>query len=307
MILSVTLNPCVDHTLFLTKLLVGDTNRVVRVESDAGGKGINLSRVAHELGGITLATGLVGGGNGAFIRHRLDAESVPHEFIEIANETRANTNIETEERGTPTTLNSPGPLIQVPEWDALVALVSARAAESSWVALGGSMPPGVPEDGMIQLAEKARAAGAKVLIDADGKLMQMAMDFRPDLIKPNRAEAERLIGAFDDPLDAAHRLRELLGGDRAAMISLGAGGAVLATPEGVYVGESPTVEACSTIGSGDSLLGGFLARRQAGDPWPIAFQWGLAAGAATATTNGAEIARRSVVELLVEHAHVHSA
>ena len=86
------------------------------------------------------------------------------------------------------------------------------------------------------------------------------------------------------------------------IVSMGASGAVLASADGVWVGVSPKVETRSSIGSGDSLLGAFLWALEDGRPLEEAFRWGLAAGAATAATNGAEIARRPVVEALFPQA-----
>ena len=67
MILTVTLTPSVDRAIYVKEIELGDTNRVERTETDAGGKGINLSRVADELGAKTLATGFLGGGPGGFV------------------------------------------------------------------------------------------------------------------------------------------------------------------------------------------------------------------------------------------------
>src|SRR5690554_5389719 len=94
MILTITLNPAVDRVVFVEGLKVGDTNRVVRTERDAGGKGINSSRIVASLGGETLATGFLGGGVGAYIRSVLKDENVPNEFVRVKEETRINTNIE---------------------------------------------------------------------------------------------------------------------------------------------------------------------------------------------------------------------
>lgn len=83
MILTVTLNPSVDHALFVDKLKVNDTNRVTRCERDAGGKGVNLSRVVAELGGETVATGFLGGGPGAYISRVLKVQGVRSDFVEV--------------------------------------------------------------------------------------------------------------------------------------------------------------------------------------------------------------------------------
>ena len=60
MIITVTMNPAIDRTLEIDSLVRGGLNRIGRVEYDAGGKGINVSRTIRELGGKTIATGFFG-------------------------------------------------------------------------------------------------------------------------------------------------------------------------------------------------------------------------------------------------------
>jgi 1-phosphofructokinase family hexose kinase len=306
MILSVTLNPCVDHALFVKRLVVGDTNRVTTTETDAGGKGVNLSRVVAELGGRTVATGFLGGGPGAYVRKVLDAQGVLHDFIEIAGDTRLNFSVEDETKSPPTTLNEAGPEIQPREWEDLKEHLSRYAASAWWVALGGSLPPGVPPDAFAELCRIAHQAGSKVLLDADGEPLRLGMEAGPDFIKPNAKEAGRLLGCDVATLDqaryAALELRRR--GPGIVVISRGAEGAVLAYEDRVFRGVSPEVKVNSTIGSGDSLLGGMLwAMGECKSPSEALF-WGLAAGAATAATDGSEIARRPVVLELLPHAQV---
>ncbi|MCX7798776.1 MAG: 1-phosphofructokinase family hexose kinase [Fimbriimonadales bacterium] len=304
MIVSVTLNPCVDRVVFVPGLKVGDTNRVQRVETDAGGKGVNLSRVVAELGGKTTATGFLGGGPGAFVRHVLHVQGVHNSFVEVAHDTRVNTSIECGQ-GPPTTLNEAGPFIGEEEWHRLLGHCELLFERAHWVALGGSLPPGCPGDAFRQLGELAHRHGCRLLLDADGEPMRLGLEAGPDLIKPNLKEAERLVGrslpSLDDALSAA---RELLAASKRVLLSMGKNGAVLAGPDGVWVGHSPPVEARSTIGSGDSMLGALLWALEEGEDWPEALRWGLAAGAATATTDGSEIARRPVVRLLYKEARV---
>ncbi|HRJ27487.1 MAG TPA: 1-phosphofructokinase family hexose kinase [Fimbriimonadaceae bacterium] len=309
MILSITLNPCVDHTVFVQSLELGDTNRVLRTETDAGGKGVNLSRIAVELGGQSLASGFLGGGPGAFVRKVLDLQGVAHGFVDIAEDTRTNFNVESLAGGPPTTFNAAGPTISAAEWEALLHRISTFLPRCTWVAMGGSLPPGVPPDAFRVLGEMAQSAGKKWVLDADGPSQVEGLKARPHFIKPNLKEAERLlghpIGRPESALDAARELYDQMGGeDRYAIISLGRGGAVMACAEGVYRGRSPQVEARSTIGSGDSLIGGMLLQLDLGASPDQALQWGLAAGAGTATTDGSEIGRRPVIESLLGQAQV---
>lgn len=307
MILTVTLNPAVDHALFVEGLKVGDTNRVLRDEIDAGGKGINLSRIAVELGAMSLATGFLGGGTGAFIRKVMAKQGVLQDFVDVHGETRTNFSVEDTRGGPPTTFNERGPEIRPSEWEALKSKVEHYACRAHWVALGGSLPQGLPEDAYRILGEIAKAGGARLVLDADGAPQVEGLKAAPDLVKPNAREAERLLSdgrrveSLDDAVRAAMDLRE---GDRLVVVSIGASGAAMAGPAGVFRGHSPQVEAKSTIGSGDSMIGGILAALEQGRPVEEAFAWGLAAGAATATTDGSEIGRRSVFEQLLPQARV---
>lgn len=303
MILTVTINTSLDQTLFVESLRPGDTNRVSRCEMDAGGKGVNLSRVAHTLGGKTLVLGFAGGPAGDYLTGLLDQDEVPNRLTKTTEPTRTNINIENEDGTPPTTLNSRGPLISPKEWEEFCDQFQQDMKHAAWVCLCGSIPPGLEKSAYRDLAEMAK--GKKVLIDADGEALSLGIIAKPDLIKPNRNEAERLLGRpVSDPIKDTTLLREMSDG-QFAILSLGKDGAVLASDNGTYFGKSPPIEAVSTIGSGDSMLGAFLARLEAGDPAPLAFQWGLAAGAATATTDGKQIAHSSVIELLFDRASVH--
>jgi len=55
MIATVTLNPCLDRTITVHQLVVDETNRWTGTHLYAGGKGIDVSRAIHEMGGRTTA------------------------------------------------------------------------------------------------------------------------------------------------------------------------------------------------------------------------------------------------------------
>lgn len=306
MILTITLNPSIDHTLFIDHFTVGDTNRIQRCETDAGGKGINLSRVAHKLGRSTLASGFIGGPAGAEVLHVLVREGLRHRFQETKGESRSNFSVESAHDGSTTTLNARGPEITPDEWEGFLSLLQTIAPEATWVAMGGSIPPGVPSSAYQTITERMHELGKLVLVDADGDPAKLALEAKPDMIKPNLKEAERLVGRalpkLEDQIEATKELRESLSDSGIAIITLGKDGAVMATPDQVLVGESPVVEARSTVGSGDSFLAGLLSKRDLG--WIEAMKWGLAAGAATAMSDGARIGTREDTEALLSQAKV---
>lgn len=301
MILTITLNPSVDRTVFVDGLKPHDTNRVLRTEVDAGGKGVNLSRIAAELSAPTCCTGYLGGGGGAFIKSVLLREEVPFDFVNISGETRLNVSVEDGSGEPPTTLNERGPMIQPGEWAQLLDKLESLAKRAEWICMGGSIPRGLDDGCYRDLANRIKAWGKPVCVDADGDAMKLALGTQPELIKPNQDEAARLLGrpidSIAEAMDAARSLH--LQGVRYAMISLGAEGAALACNDGVFRAVPPKIEPKSTIGSGDSLLGGFLAMLVQGAPTEEAFRWGNAAGAATALTDGASIGRLETIRDLV--------
>jgi 1-phosphofructokinase family hexose kinase len=309
MILTVTLNPAVDHQIFVDELKLHDTNRVARTEIDAGGKGVNLSRVFAELGGNTLATGFLGGSAGAAVKRVLDLQGVDCDFVEIAGETRTNISVEDNSGKAPTTFNSKGPLISEFEFADLLTHVDRLCRGASWVCMGGSLPPGCAVNSFHELGRLAKKHGCKVLLDADGDPCLEGMRCGPDFIKPNSKEASRLLGrpvhSTEEAIQGARDLLAMLPNPNAiVVISRGEEGAVLACAEGVFLGQTAKVEAKSTIGSGDSFLGGMLWAMESGQDLATAFRWGLAAGAATAITDGTEIARKLVTQVLFEHCSV---
>lgn len=306
MIVSVTLNPSVDHALFLDELKLHDTNRVKRVEKDAGGKGVNLSRVAKEIGGGTLAIGFLGGGPGAYVRSVLDREGVSHEFVPVSGDTRVNFSVEDGSDQPPTTFNEKGPVISESELTEFLELADRTLERAKWLCIGGSLPQNVPTGVYAQLTKLGRSKGVKVVLDADGEALKLGLLEGPDLIKPNAQEAERFLGYAVDRSNAnqaATELRNLLkehGNEHShVLISLGADGAVLSTPSGNWIADSPKVDVKSTIGSGDSMIAGYVQSLVSGKTCEESFAMGVACGAATASTDGSEIARLPVIQELL--------
>jgi len=300
-ILSVTLNPCVDYAAFCNGIELGEVNRVTRTETDAGGKGVNLSRVVRELDVPTVATGWLGGEAGEFVANVLAHQGVNADFVPIAGETRVNFSVEDGSGRPPAQFNAPGPLIAADDLARLEAKLQAIAPGHRYAAIGGSAPPGVPDDVFAQLVALLRVAGCYVALDADGKRMALGLRSNPHLIKPNTSEAEGLLGRTIEGLDehcrAAHELAGL--GAESVLLSMGKDGAVLYRPHGMWHAIPPKVEVRSTIGSGDSLLGGYLAGLATGLDDAEALRLGTACGAATATTDGSQIARREVIDSLL--------
>lgn len=306
MIVTVTLNPSVDHTLFIDGLKAHDANRVRRVERDAGGKGLNLSRVYAELGGQTLALGLQPHGASSLIRQVLEEQGVEHSFIEVPGDTRVNISVEDGSGEPPTTFNEPGATTPPEAWNTLVHRVRERARSAAWIAVGGSIPPGLGPESYAQLVQVAHELSVPILVDADREALKLAVQHKPDMIKPNEDEAARLLGWQSDEVrnDPQRALRAMKDKACIVLLTLGADGAWLAVHGQIWQATPPKIEAKSTIGSGDSLLAGVLFAHENGREWGECLRLGVACGAATAMTDGSEIGRRPVIDSLLPRVEI---
>lgn len=302
MIATITLNPALDRSIYVDKLLPNDTNRITKVETDIGGKGINASRVLKELGSDTMCLGFIGGKTGRFIEHELIHEGILTDFVHVKTETRTNIGIQEASGSPPTTLNESGPTVTDQEYASLFPKVREAAAKSSMVIFGGSLPPGTPKDIYRTLVTIVQQEGAKAILDSDGEPMLLGMKAMPFMIKPNRAEVKRLIGLEIGSLEDAVRAVNILAqtGVKLVVISMGADGAVAGFGEEIWHAVPPKVQVVSTIGSGDSMVAGIAHTISRGGSVGEALKWGSAAGAATAMTDGMEICRLAQVTALLD-------
>ncbi|MGC5615998.1 1-phosphofructokinase family hexose kinase [Georgenia sp. Z1491] len=301
MIVTLTANPSIDRTVVLGGRLVrGGVARSTGATAQAGGKGVNISRAAVAAGVPTLAVLPADevfvaelGGAGIECRTRLPAGPV-----------RVNLTL-TEPDGTTTKINHPGPVADRRLLDGLRDDVVSLAGDADWVVLAGSLPPGAPDAWYAELVVDLRATGARIAVDTSGPpLAELAAALpaaAPDLMKPNGDELASLTAADAVRLEADHRAAadaalELVGrGVGAVLVTLGAGGAVLATPDGAWHAPAPATEVVSTVGAGDSSLFGYLLASERGLPPEERLAHAVAYGSAAAGLPGTTIPRPSDV------------
>lgn len=190
MIVTVTMNPAIDRTVWVDRLVPGSLNRIRRAQNDPGGKGINVSKTIRALGGDSVAAGFLAGESGRFIERALKEQGIRCDFVYASGETRTNTKV-IEENGAMTELNEPGPHIDKKELEELLQKLLGYAGPQTLFVLSGSVPAGVEKSIYADIVRMAREKGAKVLVDADGELFARAAAEGPDLVKPNREELAR--------------------------------------------------------------------------------------------------------------------
>lgn len=256
MIVTVTMNPAIDKTVEIDKLLPGGLNRIKKAEYDAGGKGINVSKTIRELGGESIAIGFLGGSAGKTIESVLNEKKIKHDFIWVDGETRTNTKV-FEENGAVTELNEPGPQISEGQIGQLIEKVSGYAGEETLFILSGSVPGGVDKQIYARLIRLMHEKGSEVLLDADGELFKNALSERPDIIKPNRTELAEFTGcdyraSREELLKQAGSLKEK--GIKTVAVSMGKDGAVFVRGEYEVSCPALNVKAHSTVGAGDAMV-----------------------------------------------------
>lgn len=256
MIITVTINPAVDKTVEIEELKYGELNRFKNVISDAGGKGINVSKAIKALGGNSIASGFIGGSNGVFIETALNELNINCDFIHIQQNTRSNLKI-VENNGRVTELNEPGSKILPNEIDNLIEKLESYANNSSLFVLSGSVPDSVDKNIYKILIEKLKLKGAKILLDADGELFLNGLKAKPNIIKPNRYELENLYNlnhkASDNELIKIGS-DILKNGIDLVAISLGKEGAIFIDKNNIIKCNALDVKSHSTVGAGDSMV-----------------------------------------------------
>ncbi|MCL5105071.1 MAG: 1-phosphofructokinase [Armatimonadetes bacterium] len=306
MICTITLNPTIDKTVYVTKLSPNDTNRVTRVEIDAGGKGINCSRMLKRLGAETMVVAFLGGTTGDLVSTVLCREGVPLECVPTDKPTRMCICVEESTGLPPTTFNERGGPVEHRELVALLETAKDVARGSSYMVFGGSVPIGVNQDIYRVLIDIANAGGANAVLDADGEALAEGLKAKPFMIKPNLDELERLLGVeFESQSDVARAALTLAErGIELVVVSLGRQGAIACHKEMIYHATCPEVKCVSTIGSGDSMVAGMLLELDRGAGIEDALRMGCAAGAATAMSNGADIGNAEDAEALASQVKV---
>ena len=276
MIVTITPNPSIDRTLAIPPLVRGSLLRVQAVSAEAGGKGINVSRVLATQGHPTVAVAPLSRASASLFAALLGG-TVPLEVVQIGGDARINVSL-VEADGTVTKVNEPGPPISADDVDRLVGRVAALAPSAQWVVGSGSLPRGAPVDLYRRLA-RSLPAGVRMAVDADGDALRACIGEPIALLKPNRQELETLAGrplaTLGDVIEAASAV--VATGAGCVLVSLGSDGAVVVDSSGVLHAEARIDDVRNTVGAGDALLAGFLAGGARRDDLGRAVAWSVAA------------------------------
>lgn len=296
-IVTLTLNPAIDLACAVDEVRHTHKLRTAGEHLDPGGGGINVARVIHTLGSETLAVVLAGGVTGALVEELLTEAGVPHRTVRTKGRTRISFTVFDRTNQVEYRFVPEGPTAEPHDW--LDTLSVLETIECEWLIASGSLEHGMPTDLYAQIARMAHRLDRRFVLDASGPALVAALDAGVDLVAPSLGELETLVGrTVPDPADQEQQAMALIQAGKAKMVAvtLGAGGALLATHEGAIRMRAPNVPFRSAVGAGDSFLASLTLALSRGKTPAEALARGIAAGAAAVVSAGTSRVTAEAVE-----------
>lgn len=299
-IITITLNPAIDKSTSIAELAPDKKMRCSPPVFEPGGGGVNVARAIKKLGGDANAVYFAGGYTGKFFKQLLDKEEVNSSVIEIAGHTRENLVVLDKKNNRQYRFGMPGPEIAEQEWKQLLKVLDEFSGVSFIVA-SGSIPTGIPDDIFARISTIAKKKNAKFIADTSGPALKHTLQEGVFLLKPNLGELSSLAGKeWIDINEVEATARQIINENKCEVIvvSMGEAGAVLVTANETARVTPPAVERKSTVGAGDSMVGGIVLSLSKGWPLVQAVQFGVACGTAATMNPGTELCRKEEAEKL---------
>ncbi len=298
MIYTVTFNPAIDYVVRMDEIIPGAVNRTRGEEVFYGGKGINVSVVMRNMGVENTALGFIAGFTGDAIEKYLTKLGIKTDFIKLnAGISRINVKIKA---GEETEINGQGPEISDEDIMALMDKIDGLSAGDTLI-LAGSVPKSLPDDIYERIMSRLEGKGVEIVVDATGNLLVNVLKYRPFLIKPNNHELSEIFGieikTEDELIEYAKKLQDK--GARNVLISRAGDGAILVPEKGEPLKSgAPKGKVVNSVGSGDSMVAGFVMGYMKSGDYGEALKLGTACGSATAFSPG--LAEKDLVDELLK-------
>lgn len=308
MILTITLNPCIDKTIYLDQLDVGSYNRVKSTRVDPAGKGLNVSIVLKNLNEGTYCMGFNFKNNGSILEQLLESHEIEHNFVSVEGDIRTNIKLFDNSCQVMTEINEAGPMVPASAVDALLDSVDAFLAHTptELLVMSGSIPPGVPTDIYQRLIRMAHKRNVKTVLDASGEPLILGLQEKPYLIKPNTLEFEQAfkeeIASGRSTLEIARKVIE--GGISYICLSMGADGALFIDKEHAYRAKPLPVKPRGLTGAGDSMVAGMchaICKKFNGSD---ILRYAMAAAGGSIRQEGTILAQKKDLEELLPQVHI---
>lgn len=304
MIVTVTANPCIDKTVEVEQFELTKTNRVDVRAMNCAGKGINVARTCRALGEEALVTGFDFCDGASLLKESLHAEGILHELCDVKGTLRVCTKVFDKTARNTVEFNERGARVSEEDAERLLQKIGEVAKRGDFLTLSGSLPPGLSKNFYKRCVERVRAVAphCRVVVDAEGEALLLALEAAPFLIKPNINEFEK---TFDCNIKSIAQLdqlaREILKKHKLGMlcVSLGGDGAYLTDGKrAVYAPPAP-VPVRSLTGAGDAMVAGLCIALSKGLDLADVLRHGTAASGATVTVEGTAPGSRDDFEALL--------
>lgn len=252
------MNPAIDKIYMVNNFQLGQVHRPIEMIASAGGKGLNVARVARLLGEEVGATGPLGGGNGAYVEKKIIELNIKPMFIYTQGETRICINVTDVITQQSTEVLEDGPVLTQEEGELFLQEFESMMPSIDLITISGSLPQGLGNDYYAKLIVIGKRHGKKVLLDTSGAAFSEGIKALPYLIKPNEDEISKVydgpITTIEDMILAIQYFKNL--GIQIPIISLGKDGSLAGLQEGIYKVRIPPVNVVNTVGSGDAFIAG---------------------------------------------------
>jgi len=301
-IVTLTINPAIDIFVNVPRVEPTRKTRCSPPKRDPGGGGINVARVAHRLGGKVIAIYPTGGAIGKLLHRLVEREGIDSVVTPSHVETRENFTAYEETSGEQFRFVLPGSKLHPAEWEAVLDKLTTLPQKPKFVVASGSVPPGVPEDFFARVARHGKRLGAKTVVDSSGAALKAALAEGVTIIKPNLVELSDLVGSsLGNDSACVSACRKLIADGRVEIVALTLGeqGALLVAADHAFRSQPLSIEMVSTVGAGDSFLGGLVAALSAGENLQHAFRVAVAAGSAAVLSPGTELCNEEDVRRLL--------
>ncbi|AYQ33412.1 1-phosphofructokinase family hexose kinase [Runella sp. SP2] len=300
-IVTLTVNPAVDKSTHIDRLIPEQKLRCDTPRFDAGGGGINVSKAIKRLGGKSTAIFTTGGPSGQVLRDLVSQEGIDCEVIQTEQWTRENFIVAETSTNAQYRFGMPGTALSEAETEAV--LETLRQSKAEYIVASGSLPPQMDVNFYEKVAAISKEIGARLVLDTSGEPLRAACDEGVFLLKPNIGELEALVGAKDLQIDDVDDAARMLIGDgkcEVVIVSMGPKGAILVTKDLCEHVPAPPVQKRSTVGAGDSMVAGMTWALTQGLTYSEMIRWGVACGSAATMNEGTQLFLRADVERLMD-------
>ena len=250
-----------------------------------GGKGANQAVAAARAGSRVIFVGRIGAdAHGVELRHSLELAGVFLEHLGVdADHPSGTALIAVDDEGENSIVVIPGANGQVSPAD--VDRANDAIQRSSSLLLQLEIPLGT----VAHAAQVARDIGTRVILNpAPARALEPSLLQLIDVLVANESEVATLsgVGWPVDPASAARLLLEA--GTGSVVVTLGARGAVVVTPDRELDVPAFPVETVDSTGAGDAFVGNLARALDAGQPLEDATRFASAAAALSVRLHGAQ-------------------